>query len=57
LSNQFLKPPVRNGISIAQFAWEEGREGDKTTPTEISFSLIFQKVLSCTEIEEKVMAR
>lgn len=57
LSNQFLKPRVRNDTSIAEFAWGEGREG-KSRCTEISFSPIFQKVLrSCTEFEEKVMAK
>lgn len=58
LSNQFLKPHVRNDTSIAEFAWGEGREGDKSRSTKISFSPIFQKVLrSCTEFEEKVMAK
>lgn len=58
LSNQFLKPHVRNDTSIAEFAWGEGREGDKSRSTEVSFSPIFQKVLrSCTEFEEKVMPK
>lgn len=37
LSNQFLKPPGRNGTGTAHFAWGQGREEDKTESTENFF--------------------
>lgn len=45
LSNQLLKPPVRNGTSTAEFAWGEGREEDKTeSRLRLFFSQIFEKL-------------
>lgn len=58
LSNQLLKPPIRNGTSTAEFAGGEGREEDKTESTETFFSQIFEKLLrSCTEFQRKVMPK
>lgn len=58
LSNQFLKPPSRNGTSTAEFAWGEGTEEDKTESTETFFSQIYEKLLrSCAEFQRKVMPK
>lgn len=58
LSNQFLKPPSRNGTGTDEFAWGEGREEDKTESTETFLSQIFEKLLrSCAEFQRKVMPK